>query len=163
MQGEMITPEGLRVRVSVNKTPLEKMSEPLEISISSEKANAPHIEKGRFSPYGGTRAQEITLKQDTLFVRVHGDENAMSKAQGRWVMRRKDIEGLTPEQIRDTFALPEIPTHITDIYAPAGTKLVVGKVALQAKWGKGGAIQYELKTQLLDEAFRNTRLLGDKK
>lgn len=69
------------------------------------------------------------------------------------------IEGLTPQQIKDKFALPELPTHISDIYVPAGTHITVGRTAAQEGWGKGGGTQYELIDRLPDAVFRNTRPL----
>lgn len=76
-------------------------------------------------------------------------------------MRQKDIEGLTARQIKDKFALPEIPTYISDVYVPAGTKITVGKVAPVKGWGNGGGIQYEMmmKNRLPGEAFKNMRKL----
>lgn len=131
----------------------------MEISILSEKANKPFVDKGDKPPYAGLRAQDITLKRETVFVRVHGAPASASKPQGRWVMRKKDIEGLTARQIKDKFALPELPAQISDVYAPAGTRLTVGKTAAQKGWGLGGGTQYELMTRLPDSAFRNTRPL----
>lgn len=63
-QTELITPEGLKVKVSVSKTPLEKLNEPLEISISADYANEKHIRLGKQSPYGGTRAREFITDKD---------------------------------------------------------------------------------------------------
>lgn len=146
-------------RIAPQRTPLEKMGDPMEISISSEKANKPFVERGDKPPYAGIKAQDITLKQETVFVRVHGAPDSASKAQGRWVMRKKDIEGLTAQQIKEKFALSELPTRISDVYAPAGTRLTVGKTAAQKGWGIGGGTQYELMTRLPDSAFKNTRPL----
>ncbi len=145
----------MRVKVLTSKTLLEKVNEPLEISISSDKANAPYVKKGDNPPYGGTRAQEIILKQDTVFVRVHGPINQ----RGVWLMRKKDVEGLTALQIKDKFALPRIPTHISEVNVPAGTKLTVGKVAPQKDWGKGGSTQYELEYTLPASAYKNLKEL----
>ena len=66
---------------------------------------------------------------------------------GNWLMRKADIAGLTPNQIRAKYNLPEVPTHIVDAKLPRGTKV---KVSLSAKikaFGsdvKDGAIQYEI-------------------
>lgn len=150
----MVTPEGIRVRVLQQKTPVEKMGEPLEISISSEKANQPHVDRGNRPPYSGLRAQEIILKQETVFVRVH-NKNLL----GSWVMRKKDIEGLTALQIKEKFALPDVPTNISEIYVPAGTRVRVGIAAPQKGWGTGGGTQYELIDKIPPASFRNTRKL----
>jgi hypothetical protein len=142
-------------RIFTGKTPVEKMGEPMEISISADEANLEHIHKGRQAPYGGTRAREIILENDTIFVRVHGEKNQTRS----WMMRAKDIEGLTARQIKDKFALPELPKYISDVYVPKGTRIITGKVALQKGWGKGGGIQYELKDELPTSAWKNRRLL----
>jgi len=74
-------------------------------------------------------------------------------------MRKEDVEGLTAQQIKDKFALPRLPTHISDVYVPAGMKITVGKVAAQEGWGSGGSIQYELEHLLPNAAYRNMREL----
>jgi len=150
----MVTTEGIRIKVPQQKTPLEKINDPLEISISSEKANKPHIKSGDRPPYSGLRAQEIILKQETVFVRVH-NENLL----GSWLMRKKDIDGLTAQQIKDKFALPDLPTKISEIYVPAGTRVRVGIAAPQKGWGIGGGTQYELIDKIPVNSFRNTREL----
>ena len=117
---------------------------------------APHIAKENLPPYTeGTRARDIVLQKERVFVRVHGEGNQA----GSWVMRSHEIEGLTPQQIKDKFALPEIPTLISDVHAPAGTRIRLGTVAPQPGWGSGGAIQYELLQRLPASSFKNTRPL----
>lgn len=125
-------------------------------SLSAEEANAPHVEKGRLPPYAeGTRARDIVLQRERIFVRVHGDGNQARS----WMMRPRQIEGLTLSQIKDKFALPEIPTFVSDVYVPTGAKIRVGTVAAQPGWGSGGGIQYELLERLPASAFRNMRPL----
>ena len=75
------------------------------------------------------------------------------------MMRADEIEGLTPAQIRDKFALPDTPSFVSDVYVPSGTKIRVGKTAAEEAWGSGGAYQYELLQRLPESAFRNTRQL----
>lgn len=155
-QSEAVTPEGLRVRIPTGKMPLEKLNEPLEISISADDANAPHLDIGRKAPYGGTRARDIVVQKETRFVRVHGEDNQTRS----WLMRAEDVEGLTASQIKEKFALPELPKYISDVYVPKGIKLFVGKVAAQPGWGKGGGIQYEIKDVWLPKtAYKNRRIL----
>gem|GEM_PF-5408701 len=124
--------------------------------LSAEEANAPHIEKGRSPPYAaGTRARDIVLQNDRVFVRVHGEGNR----ERSWIMRPHEIEGLTPQQIQDRFALPELPAFVSDVHAPAGTRIRVGTVGEQPGWGAGGATQYELLDHLPPSAFQNRREL----
>jgi hypothetical protein len=51
------------------------------------------------------------------------------KKAGSWMMRKEDLEGLSPAQIRDKFALPESPTLVSDVKVPAGTVVRMGEVA----------------------------------
>ena len=99
--------------------------------------------------------REFVAGREMRFVRVHGEGN---KARS-WMMRADEVEGLSAAQIRNKFALPDVPTHISDVHVPAGTKIRAGKVAPQEGWGIGGAYQYELLQRLRESAFRNTRPL----
>ena len=55
------------------------------------------------SPYQpGTDVQEITLTENTIFVRTYNGDT--SGQYGGWIMRYEDIRGLSPEEIRDKFA-----------------------------------------------------------
>ena len=58
-------------------------------------------------------------------------------------MRGSDIEGLTPEQIADKFALDFVPTRITSITPPPGTQIRVGEA--NGNFGRpGGGTQFQL-------------------
>lgn len=122
---------------------------------TADDVNLPFIEKGWQAPYGGRNVREFVAGQEMKFVRVHGEGN---KARS-WMMRADEVEGLSAAQIRDKFALPDLPTHISDVHVPVGTRIRVGKVAPQEGWGTGGAYQYELLQRLRENAFRNTRPL----
>jgi uncharacterized protein with beta-barrel porin domain len=76
-------------------------------------------------------------------------------AVGGWVMRASTVRGLTPEQLRDRFALPFLPTNITNVLLPSGTCLLNGiagpitgsfpanppAIPSPGPWGNGGAQQ----------------------
>ncbi|HEX8473154.1 MAG TPA: hypothetical protein VF666_03920 [Pyrinomonadaceae bacterium] len=125
-------------------------------TITANEANASFIQAGQRPPYALTGdVQEVVLQEETIFSRVHGERNQ----PGMWIMPRSEIEGLTPAQIRDRFALPDMPVFVSDVYVPAGTRLRVGTVGAQAGWGSGGAIQYQLMERLPTTAFRNRRTL----
>lgn len=47
---------------------------------------------------------------------------------GGWLMRKSDIEGLTPAQITDLYALPKVPTHICDVTVDSDAMLQTGIV-----------------------------------
>jgi len=124
--------------------------------LSADEANAPHLAKGNLPPYAeGTRARDIVLEQERVFARVHGEGNQARS----WMMRQQEIEGLTPLQIQDKFALPELPNFVSDVHVPPGTNIRVGTVGAQPDWGSGGAIQYELLQRLPSSAFQNMRPL----
>ena len=59
------------------------------------------------------------------------------------MMRRIDIEGLTPEQIADKFALDYVPTRITSVTPPPGAEIRVGK-ANENFNRPGGGVQFQL-------------------
>jgi hypothetical protein len=73
-------------------------------------------------------------------------------------MNAKDIEGLTPKQIQDKFALPNTPKYVCDVELEAGTHIRVGEVNPLDGWGTGGGIQYDLIGQRIGK-FINERPL----
>jgi filamentous hemagglutinin len=106
------------------------------------------------APYAvDTRARIIQLENDRIFVRVYGEQTL-----GRWMMRPKEIQGLTPKQIQEKFALPELPTYISEVHLPKGSYLQIGTTASQVGWGSGGAIQYQALDWLNKNMFQNTRI-----
>lgn len=56
---------------------------------------------------------------------------------GSWVMRADDIKGLTPLEIQDKFALPNVPKYVCDVELDAGTHIRVREVNPLSGWGKG--------------------------
>ena len=110
----------------------------------------------------GTPVYEFTPTETTRYVRVYNPKASVNASQkaGRWVMKYSDIQGLTPAQIRDKFALPNIPTRICDVNVPAGTKVYTGVVNEVSEWGKGQGIQFELGQRLDESCFVNDRPLA---
>ena len=89
-------------------------------------ANA-QFPKAYSPPYKpGTHVVDIESDDTLTFVRVLSDNR--KTLGGRWMMRRSVIEGLTPEQIADKFALDYVPTRITSITPPPGMRIRVGEV-----------------------------------
>ena len=81
---------------------------------------------------------------------------------GVWMARPEEIAGLTPDQIRDKFALPTLPTHISEVRIPAGSHLQVGTVAPQEGWGEGGGTQYQSLDKNPDEDwFSEPKLISE--
>ena len=107
-----------------------------------------------------SKVQEIELKEDTKFCRVYDGVN--SGMFGGWVMKQSDIEGLTPEEIQDKFALPQKPAMMCDVTLPKGTHMRTGLCNPLEGWGKGGGVQFDLMGQRVGE-FNNERELPTKK
>lgn len=101
-----------------------------------------------------SKVQQIELQEETKFVRVYDGEN--SGMYGGWVMKSSDIEGLTPEEIQDKFALPQKPIKTCDVILPKGTQMRVGFCNPLEGWGKGGGLQFDLMGQKVGE-FCNER------
>ncbi len=91
---------------------------------------------------GDTPSALIEMDKPTRFVRVHNDESSFAK--GAWLMAYDDIVGLTPEQIKDKFALPAMPKYVVEVEVPAGAKFYTGLCNPLEGWGNGGGTQYFL-------------------
>lgn len=95
-----------------------------------------------------TSVTETVLTQPQHFVRVYAPASG-SSPNGVWLMRSEFARGLTPEQIKDRFALPTVPTHIVNVDLPASPDPTTGKdFALWtgvagpiAGFGNGGGVQ----------------------
>jgi hypothetical protein len=55
------------------------------------------------------------------FVRVFNPKNGNS-AQGKWMMKESEIQGLSPEQIQQRFLLPgeSAPSEVVEVGLPEG-------------------------------------------
>jgi len=79
-----------------------------------------------------------------------------------WFMREKDIIGLTPEEIKDKYALPYTPTHVVDVKIGSVT-IRTGVVKEVEGWGKGKGQQFDTNgTRLSEKQFINEREIGEK-
>lgn len=77
-------------------------------------------------------------------------------------MKKSDIEGLTPAQIADKYALPKEPTHICDVKVSSDFNLQTGIANSVEGWGNGGGQQFDTMGKFIDEdAFVNERLIGE--
>ena len=124
----------------------------------AEKVNS-SFPKDYQPPYKpGTIVQEIELNETSKvgdFVRVYTE--GKTTPAGGWVMLRKDVENLTPEQIQSKFALPFKPTNEVDVILPKGAKVRQG-IANEAFGYEGGGLQFDLNGQRLGE-FINPRTI----
>ncbi len=86
---------------------------------------------------------EIMPSQPLYFVRMYAPGANINQVGG-WVMRADQVRGLTPQQIRDRFALPAVPTMITEVVVPPNVAALWTGYAgpiLNPYWGQGGGQQ----------------------
>jgi hypothetical protein len=111
---------------------------------------------GYRSPYAKDAiVVEAVLAVDTQFVRVF--TKGKSEPAGKWIMKAEDIQGLTPKQIQQKYALPSLPTHRSNAKIGSGIRIRAGKVGPNFGFG-GGNTQYELLDRV-ENAFTNIKPL----
>lgn len=84
-------------------------------------------------------AAQGQIAKGTRLVRLVGPN---SRRQAEWVMPRSEVEGLTPQQLKDKFALPKLPTGYVEVRAD-GVEARVG-YASPLFGGEGGSVQIHL-------------------
>ena len=124
---------------------------------SAEKVNSEFKTNSNYKPpyQPGTKTITVKLKENTKFVRVYRESG---KLTGGWVMEAEQIEGLTPSQIKNKFALEYEPKYICNVEIPAGSTVRYGIANKIINWGNGGGTQYDLMGQFIGK-FTNERLL----
>ncbi|MDM7943954.1 MAG: DUF637 domain-containing protein, partial [Hydrogenophaga sp.] len=135
----------------------------------ADAANAAAKASGFGSPFvPGSSIVEIEIEQGAKFVRVFGGDSPQG---GTWIMRADDVVGLTPQQIASKYALPQVPTKITDVRLPSGVKIeasVAGAISPNASQGVftgdnggGGGVQFQIRYtgKLPSDWFVNERPL----
>lgn len=139
-----------RLSTSTNHVPLKSINElgPIDANL----ANLDYTSRGYFAPYAvNSRPRNINTASDRTFVRVHGDDNQISK----WMMRANEVDGLTPIQIKEKFALEFVPKKMTEVNVSAGTNMRVSIAGPQPQWGtSGGGTQYELLQRISALSFK---------
>lgn len=75
-----------------------------------------------------THVIEFVTTEPVDMVRVHGANNQMRA----WVMRKSSIQGLSPAQIQEKFALPNLPSEVTELRIPKNTPMLRGQ--LEYEW-----------------------------
>jgi len=117
----------------------------------------------RLAPEGYTNPQPYTPNSTTKlyeggtesYVRLSTD--GVTQPQGRFVVRPEVIEGKSPVEIQELLAMPNTPTHITDVNAQ-GASMVEGPVNGSSV---KGTMQNEILNRLPAENFTNTRLIPE--
>ncbi len=161
--GLAVPPKGILPKVGVlgggSGRPLvgEKTAPRFKLGpVNPDDVNATFVDRGMRPPYAASvQPRVIQLRNPKVLARVHGEANQARS----WMMRPKEIEGLTPEQIKTKFALPELPKYVSEVHLPSGSYMRLGRVAAQEGWGVGGAMQYESLDWLDEEVFQNMREL----
>ncbi len=116
---------------------------------AEERNNALNLEN---PPYkSGTPVVGFKTTGTTQYVRVYTE--GVTFPNRSWMMKYSDIQGLTPAQIQDKFALPHLPTHYCYVNVPAGVQIYTGIAAPVPGWGNGGGIQFELGQIIPDGCF----------
>lgn len=115
------------------------------------------------NPYAEeTEVKLIELMEDTRFSRVYAGDVHGIGMYGTWMMKTEDLKGLSPEQVKEKYALPELPTNIVDVEVKAGTRLRMGVAGSVENWGSGGGIQFDTVGKRLDKkCFKNARTLEE--
>ena len=110
--------------------------------VSADEVNKEFIDRGDEPPYKpGTDVEVIELTEDTEFVRVYTD--GVTEPGGQWIMKKEDVDGLTPQQIQEKYALPNLPTNYSTIILSPPAKIRKG--IANSLFGKsGGGTQYDL-------------------
>ena len=76
-------------------------------------------------------------------------------------MKKSDIQGLTPTEIADKYALPQKPTHMCDVNLPPDYRLECGIANRVDGWGSGGGLQFDFMGQrVADSSFVNEVVIG---
>lgn len=89
----------------------------------------------------------MRTQQQEEFVRVYEGKRQI----GRFIARKADVLGLTPEQIKNKFALPHLPERLVPATLPPRITLYAGQVASQPTWkASGGATQFYLADNDID-------------
>ena len=84
---------------------------------------------------------EFRTSENEQFVRVF--KEGANSPKGRWMVKKSEIEGMTPQQIKDYLALPEVPDKIVTVDIPNDIRLRIGKA--KDNFGSlGGVIQIEI-------------------
>lgn len=127
-------------------------------SASADIRNAAPVAEGWKPPYiPGTQIVEITTTQPTSWVRMYVPVPGQSPQAGTWIMRAEDVAGLTAEQIASKYSLPQIPTMMTDVNVPSGTRLSVSAANNILMGGNdgGGGVQFQILNRPTADVFSN--------
>lgn len=133
-------------RISNNSISVSKHGIPAKdgsvIFKNAEEVNSTYPQ-GWEPPYDSDFAvSEFLTSQNEQFVRVYNN-GPNSSTDGRWIVKKSDIQGKSPSEIKELLALPETPNMIVDVSIPSNTLIRTGKAGSN-KFGPGGGTQFEI-------------------
>ena len=132
----LVQPRGIPIPGLPQQSPI---TDGIEANIYAKKVLS-YVTDTTLPFYDSQRAGVIrTTESVEYYVRLYRPPD--TNAVGGWIMRASAVRGLTPEQLRDRFALPFLPTNITNVPVPGGTCLLSGIAGPIVGWGNGGAQQ----------------------
>jgi len=86
---------------------------------------------------------EFKTASQENFVRVY-KSGPSANPEGRWLVKQSEIQGMTPQQIKEYLALPgDAPDMIIDVNLPPDILVRTGKCA-PTSGGAGGAVQFDI-------------------
>ena len=159
--------EGLKEIGQVNKDGLKSIqTNDLKIieTRTPDVANKEWLARGYDkSPYDPNFEVKTVQAGSESYVRVFSyNADGTSNKLGGWIMKKGDIEGLTPSQIADKYALPKEPTHICDVTVKPEYELQTGIANKVDEWGQGGGQQFDtMGRRLPQSSFINERRIGE--
>jgi len=95
-------------------------------------------------------SQFRTIKTE-VYLRV---SNSPEGIRGQWLVKASSIKGLSPQQIQQELALPEVPTQMGEVVVPSGTLMRAGPVGANS-FGPGNLniTQYQLMEPIPNSSF----------
>lgn len=103
--------------------------------------DTPYLTKKDAKEGENTNVQILELTEPTRFVRTYDGKNSGMK--GSWVMRYDDVKDLTPEEIAEKYALPQVPKYMCDVVLQPGDKVRMG-IAGPLYGHEGRGVQFDL-------------------
>lgn len=130
--------------------------------VHTTEANSGFVSKGWLPPFlENSWVIKFKTIGETKWMRVH-----TGREQGSFLLKESQIIGLSPAQIQQKFALPEIPTYIQNVTVPHGTQMWKGAVEPHSwggrfEFGPEGAVQWHLTELIPIENFGPSRILPE--
>ncbi|MBI3313949.1 MAG: hypothetical protein HYZ83_06915 [Candidatus Omnitrophica bacterium] len=115
------------------------------------------------NPYkaGSPVIERITVQEET-YVRFSA-EGTDSGPIGKWLVKKSEVQGLSPQQIKNKLGLEFTPTDVTEVKVPAGIKVRQGIAGEVPEWSAtGGGFQTQLMEDIPLSSYdtQNTKKIG---